>query len=219
MPDPATELGAVRLLAALSGMNITNIRDAKSVLGPIEQGLDVVCDLDGRRIGVQHTIFHADEGRDAGKRGSPARAAEEATARATQAPFAVWGVLDYRPALLLRLREKCAIAARYPASDMISETWLVVSACLAQWGAAASTMILRPFVEIGELNDLSHDVLCGSRFDRVYLVMHIGSVVFGWTPADGWQIVADPDAQERELHQAQMNDLLFNRLSNHRRSG
>jgi hypothetical protein len=115
MPNRAAELGAVQHLASLCAFNITNIRDAKAALGPLERGLDVVFDLDGRRIGAQHTIFHADEGQTAGKRGSLARAKEEATARATQAPFCVGGIADYRPALARRLQEKCAIAApRHP---------------------------------------------------------------------------------------------------------
>ena len=101
MPDLAAELWAVQHLASLCSMNITNVRDAKTALGPVERGLDVVFDLDDRRVGAQHTIFHADEGQASGKRGSLARAKEEATARTTQAPFGVWGVADYRPALAL----------------------------------------------------------------------------------------------------------------------
>ena len=149
--------------------------------------------------------------------GSLARAKEEATARATQAPFGVWGVADYRPALALRLQEKCAIAARHDTRDVVAQTWLVVSACLNRWGAAASTMIVPGLVQTGELNRLFHGPLCGSRFERVYLVLHIGSVVFGWTRAEGWRIVADPDARERELHRARMNDLIFNQIPNHHR--
>ena len=142
MPDLAAELWAVQHLAALCGMNVTNIRDAKTALGPVERGLDVVFDLDGWSVGAQHTIFHADEGHAPGKRGSYARAKEEATARATQAPFGVWGVADYRPALALRLQEKCAVAARHDTRDVVEQTWLIVSACLNRWGAAASTMIV-----------------------------------------------------------------------------
>jgi hypothetical protein len=188
MPDLAAELWAVQHLAALCGMNVTNIRDAKTALGPVE-------------------------------RGSFARAKEEVTARATQAPFGVWGVADYRPALALRLQEKCAVAARHDTRDVVAQTWLVVSACLNRWGAAASTMIVPGLVQTDELNWLFHGPLCGSRFERVYLVLHIGSVVFGWTRAEGWRIVADPDARERELHRARMNDLIFNQIpNNHLRS-
>ncbi len=130
--------------------------------------------------------------------------------RRAQAPFGVWGVADYRPALALRLQEKCSIAARHDTRDVVEQTWLVVSACLNRWGAAASTMIVPGLVQTGELNRLFHGPLCGSRFERVYLVLHIGSVVFAWTRAAGWRIVADPDARERELHRARMNDLIFN---------
>ena len=105
MPDLAAELWAVQHLAALCGMNVTNIRDAKTAFGPVERGLDVVFDLDGRRVGAQHTIFHADEGRAPGKRGC-ARPSEGRVHRtATQAPFGVWGIADCRPALALRLQE------------------------------------------------------------------------------------------------------------------
>jgi hypothetical protein len=126
MPDLAAELYAIQHLAALSAMSITNIRDAKSVFGPSERGLDVVFDLDGRRIGAQHTIYHGDEGHAPGKRGSHVRATEESTARRTQSPFGVWGVADYRPALILRIQEKCAIAARHDNRDVVAESWLVV---------------------------------------------------------------------------------------------
>jgi hypothetical protein len=47
------------------------------------------------------------------------------------------------------------------------------------------------------------------------MVLHIGRVVFGWTRSEGWRIVADPDAYKRELHRAQMNDLIFNQIPNH----
>jgi hypothetical protein len=217
MPNLAAELYAVQHLAALGGLNITNIADATSVLGPTERGLDVVFDLGGRRIGAQHTIYHGDEGHYPGKRGSLGRANEEAIARRTQAPFGMWGVGDYRPALALRLQEKCAIALDHDNRDLVAESWLVVSACLPRWGAAASTMMLPAFVRVADLNALSHEMLCASPFERAYLVLHMGSVVFGWNRREGWRIVADPDAGERERHRDRMNDLIFNQIPAHHR--
>ena len=93
MPDLAAELYAIQHLAALSAMSITNIRDAKFVFGPAERGLDVVFDLDRRRIGAQHTIYHGDEGHAPGKRGSHVRATEESTARRTQSRPSACGAL------------------------------------------------------------------------------------------------------------------------------
>jgi hypothetical protein len=111
MPDIRIELYGFQRAASLAGFNITNIRVAQPEIGSEERGIDVLFDLDGRRLGAQHTIFHSDEGHTPGKRGSPARAREEATARVTQAPFGMWGLFDYRPALRLRSREdrnRCA---------------------------------------------------------------------------------------------------------------
>ena len=83
MPNLEEELYAIEDLAILGEMNITNIRDAKSVLGPVERGIDVVFDLDGRLIGAQQTTFHGDEGLVPGTRGSRIRAQEVATAKRT----------------------------------------------------------------------------------------------------------------------------------------
>lgn len=89
MPDIAAELWRIQHVASSTGMNITNIRDAKSEFGPEEMGIDVVFDLDGRRLGAQHTIFHFDEGQH-GKRGSLARA-EKNLRRAPHRPPLVCG--------------------------------------------------------------------------------------------------------------------------------
>lgn len=219
MPDLAAELYAVQHLSHLCTISITNIRDAKAAFGPTERGLDVICELNSRTIGVQHTIFHSDEGQTAGKRGSLARAREETVARSTQRPFGVWGVADYRPALALRLQEKCALAARYNTRSLVAETWLVVSACLPRWGAAASTTMLPGLVQAEALGGATDGLLRGSLFDRAYLVLHTDNIVFGWTRSEGWQLIADPNAQERERHREQMNDLIFNQIpAFHRRS-
>ena len=220
MPDLAIELYAVEHLATLAAMNITNLADAKSALGPTERGLDVVFDFGGRRIGVQHTIYHGDEGHNAGKRGSLSRAGEEAMARQIQAPFGVWGVADYRAALALRLQEKCAIAALHDNDVVVTKSWLVVSSGLPRWGAAASTMIVADLVRADDMNALCHAMLSASRFQRVFLVLHMGSVVWGWDRRRGWRVIADPDKAERERHRERMNNLIFNRIpAQHRRRG
>ena len=101
MPDPKLELEAIRDVVSLTGFKIANIRPAYPELGSAELGLDVLFDLDGRRVGAQHTTFHSDEGHTAGERGSRTRAKEERIARITRAPFGLWGKFDYRPALRL----------------------------------------------------------------------------------------------------------------------
>jgi hypothetical protein len=139
MPDTNIELYGLRDAASLTGFNITNIRAAQPELGPAERGIDVLFDLAGRRLGAQHTMYHSDEGHTPGKRGSPARAKEEATARAMQTPFGMWGVFDYRPALWRRVAEKIAIARRHDNRRLVAETWLIISASLA-----SGARLLRP---------------------------------------------------------------------------
>jgi hypothetical protein len=214
MPDIAAEYWGVEHVASLTGMNIANIRDAKSEFGPIERGIDVVFDFNGQRLGAQHTIFHFDEGQMPGKRGSLARSEEEATARATQTALGMWASPDYRPALRLRVAEKIAIAARHDNRNLVAETWLVVSANLNRWGAAGSTMIVSANVRAEELNSLCHSQLSMSKFDRAYLVLHMNSIVYGWNRAEGWRLVADPQAGERRNR---MNDLIFNLIPRHHR--
>src|SRR5260370_1107600 len=113
MPDERIELWGVYHVAQLTGMGIANIRGAKAAAHDGETGIDLAFDLAGRPFGAQHTIFHFDEGQIPGQRGSPARATEEATARAQQTAFGMWIAPDYRPALARRINEKIALASKY----------------------------------------------------------------------------------------------------------
>ena len=212
MPDDSVELWGIHHLAQLTGMGVANIRGAKSEFGPGETGIDVVFDLAGRRFGAQHTVFHFDEGQTPGKRGSSARAAEEAAARATQTAFGMWASPDYRPALAQRINEKTTLASRYHTRALVTETWLIVSASLNRWGAAASTIIMPHVLGVEDLNRLSHSGLSSSSFDQAFLILHLNSIVYGWNRAAGWRLVADPDAEAREQHHKEMADLIFNQI-------
>jgi hypothetical protein len=212
MPDNNVEFWGVQHLALLTGMSITDIRDAKSEFGPDETGIDVVFDLSGRRFGAQHTVFHFDEGQVPGKRGSSARAEEEATARATQTAFGTWANPDYRPALARRINQKIALASRYDTRALVAETWLIVSASLNRWGGAASTTIMPHVVSIEDLNRLFHGSLSLSSFNQAFLILHLDSIVYGWDRSAGWRLVADPDAEAREQHRKEMADLIFNQI-------
>jgi hypothetical protein len=193
-------------------MSITNIRGAKSEFGTVETGIDVVFDMAGQRCGAQHTVFHFDEGQVPGKRGSSARAEEETAARATQTTFAMWANPDYRPALARRINEKIALASRYPTSDLVAETWLIVSASLNRRGAAASTIIMPHAIQVEDLNRLFHSGLSSSSFDQALLILHLSSIVYGWNRGTGWRLAADPDAEAREQHRKEMADLIFTQI-------
>jgi hypothetical protein len=216
MPDTTLELDCLQDGASLTGFNITNIRPAVPEIGLVERGIDVLFDLDGRRLGAQHTVFHSDEGDTPGKRGSPARAKEEEKARAAQAPFGMFGKFDYRPALRLRIDEKIGIAARHDNRGLIAETWLVISANLSKWGAAGSTMIAPDVLRADDLNAPCHSQLAGSKFECALLVLHNSRIVYGWDrEGGGWRLLADLDAQGRAQHRKRMNDLIFNQIPAH----
>ena len=218
MPDNKVELWGLRHLVLLTGMSVTNIRDAKSEFGADETGIDVVFDMSGQRFGAQHTVFHFDEGQLPSKRGSTARATEEAVARATQTAFGMWANPDYRPALAYRINEKIALASRYDTHRLVAETWLIVSASLNRWGAAGSTIIMPHAVRREELNRLFHSSLSSSSFDRAFLILHLNSIAYGWDRSAGWRLVADPDAEARGQHHKEMADLIFNQIPRfHRR--
>jgi len=220
MPDIKLELDAIRDVVSLTGFSITNIRLAYPELGSVERGLDVLFDLDGRRVGAQHTTFHSDEGHTPGARGSPTRAKEERIARATQTPFGLFGKFDYRPALRLHIDEKIAKAAEHNNRHLIAETWLVISANVSKWGAAASTMIAADVLRADDLNALSHAQLDTSEFECACLVLHLDRIVWGWDRPRRWRVLADPGARERQQHRHEMRRLIFDGIPAHfRRRG
>jgi hypothetical protein len=220
MPDLELELEAIRDVVSLTGFKIANIRPAYPELGSVERGLDVLFDLDGRRAGAQHTTFHSDEGHTPGERGSPTRAKEERIARATQMPFGLFGKFDYRPALRLRIDEKIAKAAEHDNRHLIAETWLVISANVSKWGAAASTMIAADVLRADDLNALCHAQLNASEFVCTCLVLHLDRIVWGWDRPGRWRVLADRGARERQQHRHEMGRLIFDEIPAHfRRRG
>jgi hypothetical protein len=212
MPDLKLELKAIRHVASLTGLNITNIRPAYPELGSAERGLDVLFDFDGSPAGAQHTTFHSDEGHTAGVRGSPTRAKEERIARATQKPFFLFGKIEYRPALRLRVDEKIAKAAAHDNRHLIAETWLVISANVGEWGPAASTMIVADVLCADDLNALCHAQLDASIFECACLVLHSDRIVWGWDRPSRWRVLANPGARERQQHREEMGRLIFDQI-------
>jgi hypothetical protein len=78
-------------------------------------------------------------------------------------------------------------------------------------------MIVPGSVRVEDLKIISHLELAASRFDRAFLVLHMGSIVYGWDRVDGWQLTADPDASEREAQRNRMNKLVFETIPRHHR--
>ena len=85
-----------------------------------------------------------------------------------------FGKFDYRPAFRLQIDEKIAKAAEYHHRHLIAETWLVLSADVNKWGAAASTMIAADVLRVDDLNALCHVQLDASEFECACLVLPLG---------------------------------------------
>jgi hypothetical protein len=212
MHDLKLELKAIRHVASMTRLNITNIRPAYSELGSAERGLDVLFDFDGRRAGAQHTTFHSDEGHTVGERGSPTRAKEERIARATKKPFFLFGKFEYRPSLRLRIDEKIAKAAAHDNRQLIAETWLVISANVGEWSAHASTMIVADVLCADDLNALCHAQLDASEFECACLVLYPDRIVWGRDRPGRWRVLANPSARERRQHRQEMRRLIFDQI-------
>jgi hypothetical protein len=205
MPDVALELAAVNELASLTGFDITNVRP-----GPDERGIDVLFEIEGRRVGAQHTTFHWDEGDIPSKRGSQAREAEERASR-NKTLYPTWVKPDYRPALRRCVDKKIEKAAAHDNREMISETWLVVSVGIGR--SPLSTFMLPDVLAADDLNGLCHAQLFASEFECACLVLHMNRIVWGWDRPGGWRVLADPNGAERRGRRKLMSDLIFNDIA------
>src|SRR5574337_233485 len=132
---------------------------ARFVLNPSDRP-DVNAAIDGRSIGIEATVFHADEGLGPG--GSGLRASEEKTAKqAGGRPYAIAGIVDPLPGLTTRIRHKVTIAQEYDRSRF-AELWLLIIGQIPKLGAVTSTFALSAALNAASLNHHLHELLSGS---------------------------------------------------------
>src|SRR5258706_7156237 len=126
------------------------------VLSPSDRP-DVDVAIDGRAIGVELTVFHADEG--PGRKGSVLRATEEKMAKqAGGGHYVIAGIVDPLPGLLTRVLNKVTIAEDYDRSRF-AELWLLIVGQFPKPGAVASTFALSTALNAASLNYHLHDLL------------------------------------------------------------
>ncbi len=163
-----------------------------------ETGADVEVCLDARRIGVQVTEYHGDEG----QRGSALRAREESDAAATiLRTYAV--TTDASGGLIKRVGKKVANASRYTFEDF-GDVWLLIAAFLPKPGAVAATSAFPIFISTEWLEQQVGAVLRASKYHRVFFHVHLWPALYGWSAERGWQVLQEPkslhirdDARER----------------------
>lgn len=151
---------------------------------------DVLVALGPEWVGIEVTVFHADEG--GSKRGSLLRMEEQM--RAEQARVRGDGyqifVPDMDPNLALaeRVRDKCSKGGLR--TSQTDQLWLLVSGGLVDdLGRLAATGVDPERIQVAKLNELTHDVLSASEFDRAYFDVHSWGRLYEWTRKSKWQAV------------------------------
>lgn len=161
----------------------------QTILRPSDRP-DIEAEINALKIGIEVTVFHADETNT--NNGSALRAAESRIAK--QAPgnsYPMWGVIDPNPALVNRIQDKIEVSAKYHAG-CYSEFWLLVSANIPVLGAVASTFAIPSFIDPAKLNNATHELLSKSLFSRAYIHTLLSSSLFGWSQSSGWHTVIEP---------------------------
>jgi hypothetical protein len=164
------------------------------VLNPSDRP-DVDAAIGGRSIGVEVTVFHADEG--LGRRGSVLRATEEKAAKqAGGDPYLMWGIIDPLPGLITRINDKVTIAEDYD-RRRFDELWLLIVGQFPKPGAVGSTFALSAALNAPCLNRHLHELLSKSPFARAYLYLSLEQTIYAWTPSEGWRLLmGSPEAAD-----------------------
>lgn len=148
---------------------------------------DVLVAFGPEKVGIEVTVFHADEGDS--RRGSPLRMEEQTRAEKARAQGEGYQIfvpdMDPNLALAERVRAKCSNAGlRTP---NVNELWLLVSGGLVDdFGRLAATGVDPKRIQVAKLNELTHDVLTASEFDRAYFDVHSWGRLYEWTRNSKW---------------------------------
>jgi hypothetical protein len=149
---------------------------------------DVLVEFDGMRVGIEVTVFHADEGING--KGSLIRMEEQIAAGRARARGGAYQLyvpdMDPTAALASRVKDKCGNFGLKTSS--IDELWLLVAGGLVDdIGRLAATGVDPKRLQVSELNKLTHDALTASEFDRAYFDVHSWGSLYRWTRSGKWK--------------------------------
>jgi hypothetical protein len=156
------------------------LKDLGCSEGSLETGdkPDIIAVIDGRRIGIEQTTYHADE--QNGNSGSHLRNCAEKNAKSTQKPLTMAVNIDPYPAFLTRIKDKIEKSKKYDAGQY-SELWLLISAQVPTLGMIAPTFIPCSFLDTDKLNNTSHSLLNSSPFTAAYIHLVTTHDLFSWS--------------------------------------
>lgn len=161
---------------------------------------DVVAEINERRVGIEVTEFHGDEGPNSNRGSNQRRNEVQISKQANGHPYARWGVVNSLPALVARIKSKVEHAESYKNQDF-DELWLLVSASIPQMGGVCSTFIIPFALNLDELNRATDGTLRNSQFTKAYLHVLMGRCLYNWSPPEKWQVLQAPvkEPQDSEL--------------------
>jgi hypothetical protein len=163
-----------------------------------DTGADVLLTLDGRRYGIQVTVYHSDEAMNRAQKGSDLRR-QEAVHKASTAPYAMYGNPIPWTALEKRIADKCKKQYSPTAFD---ELVLLIVASVPELGAVGSTLILDLALDVERMNATFSPNLQSSTFSSAYLYNMMGKggpSVYEWTRKAGtWREIPRTDVPEQD---------------------
>lgn len=151
---------------------------------------DVLASVGGRTIGIEVTVYHADEQPDG--TGSPARSQEHDLVRQAEGkPYFMCVPSDPLPGLVARISDKVRKAEDYN-MEGCDELWLLIAASVPMTGAVASTHMFDFLLNAQALNERTDYLLNASPFKAAYVHSHLsaeGEALFSWSRAKRWSRV------------------------------
>jgi hypothetical protein len=179
------EEALVRHLLARLGSNDAATYDPNAA--GKETGVDVAVRIaDDRIVGVQVTEV------DPYALPGSTRAQEKKVAQADPGkPYGMWGQNDPSAVLNAMARaitRKVEIAAKH-SFDGYNEVWLLLCAGIPEQGAAASTLIMTPWLSAEDLNSVTDRLLQESKYDRCFLLPILGAeqAFYPWSKPSRWE--------------------------------
>jgi hypothetical protein len=173
-----------QLATALAWPTDTEFRDPLPGYG-CETGVDVVALRSNCRIGIQVTEYDGGE-RACGIGGVQMRAEEKKLIRAAGRTgiYAGWGSPFFNEAFPARVQAKVAKSKRYSFTEF-DEVWLLIVGNVP--GAGISTFVPHRHLDTGFLNELTADMLIGSKFECAFLHIVLGDALFRWDRTTDWR--------------------------------
>jgi len=148
-----------------------------------ETGIDVVTELNGKRIGFQVTDFHSDEGGQSAQVGSELRRLESQRVR-EGLPAVSYVNPDPIPGLAQRIKDK--LQKRWSKREF-PEVNLLIAASVSELPGIASTFIWGPTLDAAKLDSELSELLSDSDYAAVYLYNMNQNIVYRWSKTEGWK--------------------------------